>query len=53
MKETVFLALGLTVGGPASLYAQAGLDLDDLVRRGDSYHHPETFAPYTGPPRRW
>ena len=49
MKETVFLALGLTVVGQVGLYAQAAMNLDDLVRRGDSYLHPQTFAPYTGP----
>ena len=49
MKETVFLALGLTAVAQTGLGAQVGIDLDDLVRRGDSYLHPETFAPYTGP----
>ena len=49
MKETVLLALGLTVVGQVGLYAQTAMDLDDLVRRGDSFLDPQTFAPYTGP----
>ena len=48
MKKTAFLVVGLTVIGQVGLHAQAGMDLDDLVRRGDSYLDPQTFAPYTG-----
>ena len=51
MSRAAWLVLGLMTVGGAYVSAQAPMDLDDLVRRGDLYDvylHPETFEPYDG-----
>lgn len=49
MKRTALLVLGLSTLGAVGIHAQEPMDLDELVRRGDVYLHPETFDPYSGP----
>ena len=49
MKRILFMVVGLIVVGTVGLDAQAQVDLDALVRRGDVYLHPETREPHDGP----
>ena len=51
MKRAACLVLGVMAVGPRSVLAQAPMDLDALVRRGDLYDvylHPQTSEPYDG-----
>ena len=49
MRRTLPIALLTTLLVAAPVAAQSVMDLDDLVRRGDVYLHPETLQPYSGP----